>query len=273
MPPMPEMPSITDVTMPSMDDDFYIPSIPNKNLPPKQDKSDKAQTGDNIKKNDAVLKDGLTTEDLIKNLISGPDLLTASDISSLYDSNLFSSISSLSGIKTTNNVNQDSQTVLLQKMLESLEELKQEQKTSSAEEKEQLSLKKQDKENFKSREPSILRFNINGYNVKDSLVQAFFSETEKDGSFLLTADRKYFVNQSPINETFYFLFRTLSSNGSVTTYEVIPTIAQDKKNPNSFLYKMCQMKNLTAQKTGNLVVLHFDQNDFNADMLLNIDVK
>ena len=158
-------------------------------------------------------------------------------------------------------------------MLESLDELKAEQKKASAEQKEELSMQKQDNQTFKTREPAILRFKINGFNIADSLTQVFFSEAEADGSFLLTADRKYFVNQSQMNETFYFLFKTKSSNGAVTSYEVIPTIAQDKKNANSFVYRMCQLGDLTAQKTGNLVVLHYDEGGFNADMLLNIDVK
>ena len=273
MPEMPDMPAMPGVTMPQMDDTFYTPNIPPKNIPQKQTATDKQPAEQEGDKNQSVLKDGVTTDDIIKRMVSGSDLLTASDISTLYDSNLFSNISSLSGVNLNSRANQNSQTALLEKMLESLDELKTEQKKASAEQKEQLSMQKQDNQNFRTREPSVLRFKINGYNIVDSLTQVFFSDTEADGSFLLTADRKYFVNQSQINETFYFLFKTSSSNGSVTSYEVIPTIAQDKRNPNSFVYRMCQLSDLTAQKTGNLVVLHYDVGGFVADMLLNIDVK
>ena len=273
MPEMPDMPAMPGVTMPQMDDTFYTPNIPPKNVPQKQTAADKQPAEQEGDKNQSVLKDGVTTDDIIKRMVSGSDLLTASDISTLYDSNLFSNISSLSGVNLNSRANQNSQTALLEKMLESLDELKTEQKKASAEQKEQLSMQKQDNQNFRTREPSVLRFKINGYNIADSLTQVFFSDTEADGSFLLTADRKYFVNQSQINETFYFLFKTSSSNGSVTSYEVIPTIAQDKRNPNSFVYRMCQLSDLTAQKTGNLVVLHYDVGGFVADMLLNIDVK
>ena len=273
MPEMPDMPAMPGVTMPQMDDTFYTPNIPPKNVPQKQTAPDKQLAEQDGDKNQSVLKDGVTTDDIIKRMVSGSDLLTASDISTLYDSNLFSNISSLSGVNLNSRANQNSQTALLEKMLESLDELKTEQKKASAEQKEQLSMQKQDNQNFRTREPSVLRFKINGYNIADSLTQVFFSDTEADGSFLLTADRKYFVNQSQINETFYFLFKTSSSNGSVTSYEVIPTIAQDKRNPNSFVYRMCQLSDLTAQKTGNLVVLHYDVGGFVADMLLNIDVK
>lgn len=273
MPEMPEMPAMPGLTMPQIDDTFYTPNIPPKNLPQKATSSETDAAEKNRDINQSVLKDGLTTDDIIKRMVSGSDLLTASDISTLYDSNLFSNISSLSGININSQANQNSQTALLEKMLESLDELKAEQKKASAEQKEELAMQKQDKQNFRTREPSVLRFKINGYNIADSLTQVFFSDVEADGSFLLTADRKYFVNQAQINETFYFLFKTSGSNGSVTSYEVIPTIAQDKKNTNSFVYRMCQLSDLTAQKTGNLVVLHYDTGGFIADMLLNIDVK
>ena len=273
MPDMPDMPSMPGITMPQLGDAFYTPNIPPRNPAQKTDDSENKTDEKEGDKNQAVIKDGLTTDDLIKRMFSGSDLLTASDISSLYDSNLFSNISSLSGVNLNSNAAQNSQTILLEKMLESLDELKAEQKKASAEQKEEFSMQKQDNQNFKTREPAVLRYKINGYNIADSLTQVFFSDTEADGSFLLTADRKYFVNQSPINETFYFLFKTQSSNGAVTSYEVIPTIAQDKKNPNSFVYRMCQLSDITAQKTGNLVVLHYDTGGFIADMLLNIDVK
>jgi hypothetical protein len=34
---------------------------------------------------------------------------------------------------------------------------------------------------------------------------------------------------------------------------------------------MCQQKDITAQKTGNLVVVHYNNNGVAADLLLDID--
>ena len=143
--------------------------------------------------------------------------------------------------------------------------------TENGKEKNELNATKTDSENFKKREPSILRFKINGYNIADSLTKVFFSDTEPDGSFLLTGDRRYFVNQQVRTETFYMLFKTIGSNGSTLTYRVQPTLVQDHKNENSYVYKLSGVKNLTAEKTGNLVVIHYSGDSVNADLLLDID--
>ena len=119
----------------------------------------------------------------------------------------------------------------------------------------------------------MLRFKVNGYNILDSLTEVFFSETEPDGTFLLTGDRKYFTNQQVHTETFYMLFKTVNSNGSSITYKVQPSIVQDSKNENSYVYKLSNIKNLTAEKTGNLVVMHFTGDSLSADILLDIDSK
>ena len=50
-------------------------------------------------------------------------------------------------------------------------------------------------------------------------------------------------------------------------------IVQDSKNENSYIYKLSNVKNLTAEKTGNLVVMHFSSDPLNADLLLDIDNK
>ena len=270
MPEMPEMPS-----MPTIGGGFYTPSFPvrpgNRN---------KTNSSDNSKeKNESVLTEAITPESVINAALTKGNTLTASDISSLYDSGLFTNISSLSGTGVgganglSNYTTSTSTNVLLQEVLNSLNELKKQQQSASPKEKNELNAVKADSENFKQREPSILRFKINGYNISDSLTKVFFSETEADGSFLLTGDRRYFVNQQLRTETFYMLFKTVSSNGSSLTYKVQPSIVQDFKNENSFVYRLANVKNLTAEKTGNLVVMHFSSDSVNADLLLDIDSK
>ena len=192
----------------------------------------------------------------------------------MYDSGLFTNISSLSTSDSLANYSTSTSTnVLLQQVLNSLNDLKKQQQSASAKEKNELNATKADAETFKKREPSILRFKINGYNISDSLTKVFFSDTEADGSFLLTGDRKYFVGQQVRTETFYMLFKTVSSNGSSLTYKVQPSIVQDHKNDNSYVYKLAAVKNLTAEKTGNLVVMHFTGDSLSVDLLLDIDSK
>lgn len=264
MPEMPEMPS-----MPTVGGGFYTPSFPSR---PNSTGQTNNTSETSKEKNETVLTEAITPESIISSSLSKGNTLTAYDISSLYDSGLFSDISSLySGSSLTNYATSTSTNVLLQQVLNSLNDLKKQQQSASPKEKNELDAVKADSENFKKREPSILRFKINGYNISDSLTKVFFSETEPDGTFLLTADRRYFVNQQIRTETFYLLFKTVSSNGSSLTYKVQPSIVQDYKNENSYVYKLAAIKNLTAEKTGNLVVIHYSDNSLNADLLLDID--
>jgi len=262
-PEMPEMPS-----MPTVGGGFYTPSFPVRPNTTKPAASEDAAQ----EKSEAVLTEALTPESALTAALTKGNTLTAYDISSLYDSGLFTNLSSLDTAGGLSNYTTSTSTnVLLQQVLNSLNELKKTQQSASAKEKNELDAVKTDSENFKKREPSILRFKINGYDISDSLTKVFFSDTEADGSFLLTGDRKYFVNQQARTETFYMLFKTVSSNGSALTYKVQPSLVQDYKNENSYVYKLANVKNLIAEKTGNLVVVHFSSDSLTADLLLDID--
>ncbi|MBO4532735.1 MAG: hypothetical protein J5726_03460 [Treponema sp.] len=265
---MPEMPSIT---APTMDGKFYRPSLPS------QTKSGSTTTENSTtesKSTESVYTDGTTTDDILITLLSNANLLSASDISDLYDTGSFDTLSSLTGLTgltSSSSSTNLSTNILLRQILEKLNELKTEQNKASAAQQEVYAAKLQDSETFKTRNPSILRFKINGYNVKDSIIETFFSEPEPDGSFLLTGDRKYFVNNKSCTETFYMLFKAVKSNGSTTTYSVTPSIAQGTENKGSYVYKLCQCKDITAEKTGNLVVIHYNGSDVTTDLLLDID--
>ncbi len=260
MPEMPQMPSMPTI---SADGSFYRPSLPSQ-LSKKNQTQDNQQTADAATQ--SLLTETTSDQDLLSALTGTNSTLTATDISDLYDSGLFTTMSSLTG-------GQLSSTNLLQKTLTKLTSLKDSQKDASQEEKEALQEMQTDAQTFKQREPSILRFKINGYNINDSLTKVFFSDPEPDGSFLLTADRRYYVNQQARTETFYMLFRTVSTSGSAVFYKVQPTVVQDLPNQNSFVYKLGEAKNLTAEKTGNLVVMHFAEDDLKIEMLLDIDKK
>ena len=266
MPEMPQMPS-----MPTLGGGFYTPSFPTR---PNSSGNKKDTAEASKEKSESVLTEALTPESILSSALIKGNTLTANDISSLYDSGLFTNISSLSTSDSLANYSTSTSTnVLLQQVLNSLNDLKKQQQSASAKEKNELNATKADAETFKKREPSILRFKINGYNISDSLTKVFFSDTEADGSFLLTGDRKYFVGQQVRTETFYMLFKTVSSNGSSLTYKVQPSIVQDHKNDNSYVYKLAAVKNLTAEKTGNLVVMHFTGDSLSVDLLLDIDSK
>ena len=274
---MPTMPTVTmpeapSISVPTMDGKFYKPSIPSQTKTSSK-KTDTTTT--DTKTTETVLTDGTTTDDILITLLSNANLLSASDISDLYDTGSFSTLSSLTsltGLTSSSSTSSNLSTnILLRQILEKLNELKIEQNAASAAQQELYAAKIQDSETFKTRNPSILRFKINGYNVKDSIFETFFSEPDPDGSFLLTGDRKYFVNNKSCTETFYMLFKAVKSNGSTTTFSVTPSIAQATENKGSYVYKLCQCKDLVAEKTGNLVVIHYVGSDVTTDLLLDID--
>lgn len=276
MPSMPSMPSMSmpempSISAPTMDGKFYRPSLPSQT---KNGKTTTDTGSAETKATESVFTDGTTTDDILITLLSNANLLSASDISDLYDTGSFDTLSSLTGLTgltSSSSSTNLSTNILLRQILEKLNELKVEQNKASAAQQEVYAAKLQDSETFKTRNPSILRFKINGYNVKDSIIETFFSEPEPDGSFLLTGDRRYFVNNKSCTETFYMLFKAVKSNGSTTTFSVTPSIAQGTENKGSYVYKLCQCKDVVAEKTGNLVVIHYNGDDVTTDLLLDID--
>ena len=263
MPEMPQMPAMPEI---SAEGSFYRPSLPYVPSQGTRTAAQDSSQSQDSSSSQTVLTETVSDQDLLSSLIGSRSTLTASDISDLYDSGLFTTVSSLNGgsIATSN---------LLQRTLTNLSSLKESRQDISQEQKEVIENHQTDARTFKQREPSILRFKINGYSITDSLTSVFFSDPEPDGTFLLTADRRYFVNQLPRTETFYMLFRTVSSSGSSVSYKVQPMVVQDSKNENSFVYRLASAKNLTAEKTGNLVVMHFAEDDLKVEMLLDIDKK
>jgi hypothetical protein len=52
---------------------------------------------------------------------------------------------------------------------------------------------------------------------------------------------------------------------------VAVSVMQDVENPNSFVYKLSKVENLTAQKTGNLASLRLNTNDLKTDILISLE--
>ena len=120
--------------------------------------------------------------------------------------------------------------------------------------------------------PKILRFTINGKNILSSCKNICFSLPENDGTFLLTADRKFQSQKENCDETFYFLFKKNTSNVSETGYDVESKVFQNQANSNSELYKMNSLKNLSAKKTGNLVYLQHTSENLSIDLLIDLGI-
>jgi protease II len=116
----------------------------------------------------------------------------------------------------------------------------------------------------KNNQNKILRFKINNYDLTKSFTTLFFSEKEKDGSFLLTGDRVYNLYGKQMSETFYMLFKNENGNN----FEVAVALNQNDENQNSFLYKFAKDSPYKSQRTGNLFFINSNKNDLKIDILI-----
>ena len=287
MPEAPKAPQMPSASTPSVGS-FYIPGLKNQQ---QKNNLNEAAAGDNASSASQpdASQTGSARSAEAKSLaesLAGKNLLTATDITSLYDSGLFGSLASITGGGLTGAGNAAGagnaslagnassggvSDVMLKKILDNLEEMKKSQQNLSPEKQQELDAYQKDSKLFKTRDPKILRFRINGYNIADSVASVFFSEAEPDGTFLLTGDRVYYADGRKRTETFYLLFKAVKSNGAEITYNVQPSIVQDFENQNSFVYRFAKLSDLKAEKTGNLVALHTVSDDLNVDLLLDID--
>ncbi|MBP5447009.1 MAG: hypothetical protein J6X95_02770, partial [Treponema sp.] len=237
---------------------FYTPGkrFLNNNDAAAQSQSDDKQT-----------KKSAASSDLEKTLLgaAGADFsgLTAQDLVQMAQSGSITNVSSLLGTSNfynRTNASGDNQ-VLLQKILSELTEIKKAQSQSLA--------SSSTGTKPSTLPPKILRFVVNANDVLSKCVQVYFSETESDGSFLLTGDAKCLCDNESVTETFYLLFKASGTQNSKTVYTVTPTLSQSKK-ADTPLGKFCASSNLTASRVGNLVTLHSLQDGTMADLLLDI---
>ncbi|MBQ4379239.1 MAG: hypothetical protein II821_08605 [Treponema sp.] len=236
---------------------------------------------------------------LAKSASSSFNQLTADDISSLSNLGSFSQISNLLGkgnnlqeqfLSSQNTVTANTaDSLTLKQILSELSELKnkinagdiaaQKQTTDISgnfPKNENISLndKSSGKDGFTAaikKEPKILRFIVNGYDILATCKKIYFSETETDGTFLLTGDRKYLSENIARSETFYFFFKSRGIENGITKYAVTPAVSQDYENEYSYLYQLTQKSELTAKRTGNLVTLRVSEGSWNMDLLISLD--
>ena len=237
---------------------------------------------------------------IAQNASSALNMLSADDISSLSNLGAFSQLSGLLGRGNSNLSSQllssqntvtantvDSAT--LKQILTELTELKNKINRTSAQtdsaqtdlsgnipKSEEISLndKSFGQNSFATpikKEPKILRFNVNGYDLLETCRKIYFSELEADGTFLLTGDRKYMSENKVRSETFYFYFHAKGSENGVTKYTVTPAVSQDYENQYSYLYQLAQKNALTADRTGNLVTLRVNDGEWKMDLLISLD--
>jgi hypothetical protein len=117
----------------------------------------------------------------------------------------------------------------------------------------------------------LLRFIVNGYDIRKTCRIVYISKIEKDGTFILTGDRRYQSDNATRTETFYLLFRAKGVENGQKIYSVAAAVTQDYLNEYSFLYQLAQRKDLTATQTGNLVILRTTDPSWKLDLLLDLE--
>lgn len=239
---MPQMPVLQT---PSIGTSFYTPGT--KTL-----SQEKTIQNNQEQNNFQKIKESIATSKILPQ-----NNITAADLQTLDSMGLFSGIYNLTNNSLTNENNNN----FLGNVLNELSTLK----NNNLQNTQNNNLNISNKYNSK-----ILRFIINGKNILDTCSTIYFSNKEKDGTFLVTGDRKFLQNDQTRTETFYLLFTPTNKSGINREYKVIPSLVQDKTNESSFLYNFTTQKEITASKTGNLVSLKSNQNNYNFDLLLDI---
>lgn len=114
----------------------------------------------------------------------------------------------------------------------------------------------------------IIRFTVNGSDIAASTTTLVSSIIAKDGSFLLTGDRRYLVSRATRTETYYLLCRK-NGDGS---YRLHADVTQDSKNEYSFLYRLSRRGPLKGAMTGDLLVFRTVDPDFRLDLVIRVIV-
>ena len=295
---MPSMPSSPAVSMPSVGSgfyapgrsDFYNPNLQRKKQAPTaqttdsksvtQNSSASSASDSSTQNQNATLNQTKKLNTLAKSASSSLNQLTADDISSMNNLGVLGSLSGLLGRGNSNLQSQllsnqnmvsantvDSAT--LQQILGELTELK--NKVASGTSVSERNAGENTFSNIVKKEPKILRFVVNGYDILPTCKKIYFSEEEADGTFLLTGDRKYMSENKVRSETFYFYFHAKGTENGVTKYTITPAVSQDYENQYSYLYQLTKKNALSADRTGNLVTLRVGEGAWTMDLLLSMD--
>ena len=302
---MPSMPKGPSLSMPSVGNGFYSPGRSDfyrgsRPVAPNQQNSQSSSSQANSQNQAATASNGTKNQNssaqkaqtevkklntLAKSASSQFNMLSADDISSMSNLGAFSQLSSLLGrgnsnlesklLEAQNTVTASTvDSTTLKQILSELTDLKNQMATTNGESVTKSSEKKDDSDVFSNvvkKEPKILRFTVNGYDILATCKKVYFSEVETDGTFLLTGDRKYMSENKVRTETFYFYFRAKANDNGIIKYAVTPAVSQDYENEYSYLHQLTQKTDLTADRTGNLVTLRVTDGGWKLDMLLSLD--
>jgi hypothetical protein len=272
---MPSAPTMPSISAPALGNGFYVPGSDgfysgHKNVPAGTNSKTAAATESSAPTVTASTPDTNSTDALsllANNAGTISSMLTAGDLSSLDSMGVLPSMGGL--LNSANKGTSD--TVMLQQILNELNELKQQVNAVSTARGTTPATTAAVSDTKQTERSKLLRFVINGTDILGSLRAVYFSHPESDGTFLLTADRVYLNSSKTNTETFHLLFRATGTKNSGTAFTVSPAITQAGDDTNSPVYRLAQIDNLKASRTGNLVTLRTEQDGLKVDVLIALE--
>ena len=264
-------PSMPTVSSPTIGSGFYVPTFQNQGLNVGKKKDSKSESNDGSDQAEEK------KSEVAKKL---PSTLTASEISALSSMGLLGNItgSALPGsIYTTQTTSETKE--ILEKVLTEIEEIKKNTKELPAAKPVTIvasapvvssNTLSSAAEKASSR---ILRFSVNNYDILKTCGKIYISDIQHDGSFLVTGDRRYMSDGKNRTETFHMLFKNSSGEHSAVNYNAATSVTQDYLNEYSFLYQLSKRPQLSAVRTGNLVTMRTNDQDWKMELLIDLGEK
>ena len=268
-------PAMPSISTPSMSGGFYVPSGMNYKFYTGINETRKTEVTES-KKNDENSK-----KEKKNSLVS---TLTAKELTALGGMGLLKNFSgSINSLGTslygTGNESSEETRVILEKVLFELEEIKKNTKEFPVEKPVTIvasapvissSSLSSAAEKASSR---ILRFSVNDYDILKTCGKIYISDIQHDGSFLVTGDRRYQSDGKQRKETFHMLFKNSMGENSATRYTAAASVTQDYLNEFSFLYQLSKRKDMSAMRTGNLVIMRTDDPEWKLELLIDLGEK
>lgn len=251
----PEMPVISSPTIGS---GFYFPSTTTRPAFTEKPADAKKKTQTASVETSKKSAEEHTKKELLNSLTAG-DLSALDSLGLIKNLGAANELGNLYSSQTTKETKE-----LLNKVLEQLEEIK--ANTNAPVQTSRSTIAAQDSSS------KILRFNVNNYDVLRTCAKIYISDIQRDGTFLVTGDRRYTLEGKHRTETFHMLFKTSQDAGG-TNYTTATSVTQDYLNEYSILYQLAQRSNLNAVRTGNLVTMRSSDDNLKLELLIDLGTK
>ena len=278
------MPSVSEPTMPTLDGKPYVgqpPYIPqsSNSQQSSQTETDTSDTAENTNTTSTTYAATEKNSDNsnLSNVLTAQTISGLGGLSSLTDTlsaltssqNASSYLPALSQLTGTT-LSQTDSNATLKSILKELQKLSQKETSQQNSTQKVVTTATWDNSSQTESQSKLLRFRVNNTDILNTCQTIYFSQPEENGLFLLTGDRSYYIDNRPYEETFYFLFTPALDDKGVFYYEVEGDIMQNAPITGSKLYPLTEKPSLIARKTGNLITLKYNAENWNLDILIDL---